>query len=65
MGRVSLAFVRVEKDFTRMLKIAYCGHDYYADCLEHLASSLNVEVVKAFTFGIISSCRRAIRINSH
>lgn len=48
-----------------MLKIAYCGHDYYADCLEHLASSLNVEVVKAFTFGIISSCRRAIRINSH
>ena len=45
-----------------MLKIAYCGCDYYANCLEYLTSNENVEVRIFFAGGAKSVCHRALAI---
>ncbi len=45
-----------------MLKIVYCGCDYYANCLEYLTSDESVRVEKFFAGGTKGSCRRALAI---
>lgn len=45
-----------------MLKIVYCGCDYYANCLEYLTSNENVEVGRLFAGGTKNVCSHAFAI---
>ena len=45
-----------------MLRIVYCGCDYYANCLEYLTSNKGVKVEKFFAGGDKSVCHRALAV---